>query len=67
MIRAQQNINNWRMINRAIELQVLAKFTPERFNLEDDFIPANDAEKLAYHMLLKYHGDERGRKLWQAR
>jgi len=42
-------------INRALSLQVTAKFMPERFNLAPGYKPIDQMEKNVLHLLQKYH------------
>lgn len=65
VMRAAILINNWEAIKRAIWLQVMAKFQPQKFNLAVDYIPQDDGEKFAMYLLHKYHGDEQGKRKWQ--
>lgn len=42
-------------IERALSLQVTAKFMPERFNLAPDYVPKDAMERNVLHLLQKYH------------
>lgn len=46
----------------AINIQCLARFVPNRFDLAPGFYPKNQTERLALRILKKYHDP----KIWQA-
>jgi hypothetical protein len=53
--------NNYTAIREAIALQCMARFEPNRFNLEPGYVAKDDAERFAIQLLNKYHD----KKLWQ--
>lgn len=55
-------INDHEAIARSLSLQATARFAPERFNLEWDFVPKDANEAHILSLLEKYHPEQ---KIWR--